>query len=153
MYTQVFGLAAVTLASDCPAGQDLNEASGMNINIMYGNSTDDTQGQNNNIYNVNPRTSKQGLFWDSYETRFKSFSQIQASLFQLFGQCGANGHNVPSRAAMAPEPGQETACLCAVQALSWFIQGIAERATRKLSVAMKKVVQVSIQGMPSFENN
>ena len=48
----------ITLASDCPSGQDLNEANGVNINIMYGNSTDDTQGQNNNIYNVNPQPSK-----------------------------------------------------------------------------------------------
>ena len=61
-HMQVFGLAAMTLATDCPAGQDLNEANGVNINIMYGNSTDDIQGQNNNIYNVNPSQSKKGYF-------------------------------------------------------------------------------------------
>ena len=59
---QAIGLVAITLASVCPGGQDLNEANGVNINIMYGNSTDDTQGQNNNIYNVNARQSKKGNF-------------------------------------------------------------------------------------------
>ena len=55
---QAFGLVAITLASECPGGQDMNEANAVNINIMYANSTDDAQGQNNNIYNVNPQPSK-----------------------------------------------------------------------------------------------
>ena len=67
-YIQAFGLVAITLASECPNGQDLNEANGVNINIMYGNSTEDTQGQHNNIYNLNSQSSKKGYSWTCYPT-------------------------------------------------------------------------------------
>ena len=53
---QVLFLTALALASECPKGQGLNETSGVNINIHYGNSTgEDPNGQNNNIFNVNPQ--------------------------------------------------------------------------------------------------
>ena len=53
---QVIFLAALTIASECTTGQGLNETSGVNINIHYGNSSrDEPNGQNNNIFNVNSR--------------------------------------------------------------------------------------------------
>ena len=63
---QVIFLAAATVASDCPAGQGLNETNGVNINIHYGNSsTDDPNGQNNNIFNVNPQPHNRGESCDN----------------------------------------------------------------------------------------
>ena len=48
-------------ASECSAGQGLNGTDGVNINIHYGNSTEDPSGQNNNIFNVNPQAGNKGL--------------------------------------------------------------------------------------------
>ena len=54
-------MAALTVASECPAGQGLNDTNGVNINIHYGNSsTDEPSGQNNNIFNVNPTSNNRG---------------------------------------------------------------------------------------------
>ena len=53
---QVICVTALAVASECPMGQDLNETSGVNINIHYGNSTgEEPNAQNNNIFNVNPQ--------------------------------------------------------------------------------------------------
>ena len=51
---QIIFLVTLAAASECPTGQGLNETSGVNINIHYGNSTgEEPTGQNNNIFNVN----------------------------------------------------------------------------------------------------
>ena len=50
-------------ASECPGGQGLNETDGgVNINIQYGNSTDEAGEQSNNIFNVLPQSCNKGEF-------------------------------------------------------------------------------------------
>ena len=61
-HLQVLLWLNVVEASECSAGQGLNGTDGVNINIHYGNSTEDPNGQNNNIFNVNPNHCNKGLF-------------------------------------------------------------------------------------------
>ena len=61
---QVLFQSAITYASECSAGQGLNGTEGVNINIHHGNSTEDPNGQNNNIFNVNPQSCNKGWFME-----------------------------------------------------------------------------------------
>ena len=63
LYLQVLFRSAITHASEYSAGQGLNGTKGVNINIHHGNSTEDPNGQNNNIFNVNPQSCSNGCWF------------------------------------------------------------------------------------------